>query len=517
MDAPFLELRWVGKGTSPPVEARLLSEDRTRSRGARGKRKASANYLIFGDNLLALKALAADFTGKVKCCFIDPPYNTGSAFAQYDDGLEHSPWLSFMFDRLELIRPLLAEDGSVWITIDQHEGHYLKVLCDDIFGRKNFVADVVWQKRISPDARVPLGSAHDNLLVYMKNWEAGALNRVPLAEEKRAGYRNPDNDPRGPWASTDFTAQGWRPNQMYTIVTPSGRRLEPPPGRCWKNVEARFHELVADGMIWFGQGGSARPRVKSFLSKGERVSSWTWWPNNEVGHNQEAKKESIALFGAENAFATPKPERLLQRVLEIATNPGDLVLDVFAGSGTTGAVAHKMGRRWIMAESGEHMHTHIIPRMTRIIDGKDPGGVTAATGWAGGGGFRYYRLAPSLVEKDRWGRFVLNRKFSPEMIAEALCHEEGFAYEPNPDVYWQQGRASGQAFLYFSPSALGIEDLAALSEEVGDERSLLVFCPAFSGDANAFSNLTVKKVPQCLWDRAWLGEAAGDLFKDAAE
>lgn len=371
-----LELTWIGKNERTRLEPRILIEDHSLSyphgRGAWTRARRESNKLIHGDNLLGLKALEQDYAGQVKCCFIDPPYNTGSAFKHYEDGLEHSIWLGLMRDRLEIIRRLLSDDGSLWITIDDHEAHYLKVMCDEVFGRRHFLANVVWQKRTSPDARLRLGGAHDHILVFAKNIDAVSLNKLGISVDQTKGYRNPDNDPRGVWTSTDFTAQGWRPNQMYEIVSPSGARFEPPAGRCWANVEPAFVALLKDNRIWFGTSGQARPRIKNFLAERQGIAAWSWWDNDQTGHNQEAKKESIAIFGADNAFATPKPERLIKRIPELATNPGDLVLDSFAGSGTTGAVAHKMARRWIMIELGEHCHTHIIPRLTKVIDGETP-------------------------------------------------------------------------------------------------------------------------------------------------
>ncbi len=405
-----LELTWPGKEDRPKLEPRILIENPDKSTHAAVRRSDADifdNMLIKGDNLLALKALEADYAGKVKCVFIDPPYNTGSAFTHYDDGIEHSLWLSLMRDRLELLLRLLADDGSLWVTLDDNEAHYLKVLCDEIFGRANFIANVIWQKRTSPEARVRLGTAHDDVLVYAKNADLVALNRLTMSEERASNFKNPDNDPRGTWASSDFTAQGWRPNQMYKIVSPGGVEFDPPPGRCWGNIEPAFQKLIADNRIWFGKDGRSRPRVKTFLSEQEGTSSWTWWPNSEVGHNQEAKKEIINLFGADNAFDTPKPERLLGRVVELSTNPGDLVLDSFAGSGTTGAVAHKMGRRWIMVEIGDHADTHIVPRLQKVIDGSDSGGISKAVDWKGGGGFRYFTLAPSLLTQDKYGNWVI--------------------------------------------------------------------------------------------------------------
>jgi adenine-specific DNA-methyltransferase len=504
-----LELTWIGKDQRPRLEPRILLEDPAKSHHA-PQRVSEAdlfdNRLIFGDNLLALKALEQEFAGKVKCVFIDPPYNTGSAFEHYDDGLEHSIWLSMMRDRLEIMRNLLSPDGSLWITIDDNEAHYLKVLCDEVFGRANFVANVVWQKRTSPDARIDLGAAHDHILVFASRIESAKFNKLPLSQEQASQYKNPDNDVRGSWTSTDFTAMGWRPNQMYKITTPNGTIYDPPPSRCWSNVEPEFLKLLADKRIWFGANGGTRPRVKNFLVEHEGVRSWTWWSNLDVGHNQESKREINELFGADDPFATPKPERLLRRILEIATNPGDLVLDSFAGSGTTGAVAHKMGRRWIMIELGEHCHTHIIPRLKKVIDGEDAGGITKAANWKGGGGFRYYKLAPSLLEKDKWGNWVINTQYNPAMLAEALCKLEGFTYAPSDSVYWQHGHSTERDFIYVTTQNLSDDQLQHLSDEVGANRTLLVLCAAFRGKAERYPNLTLKKIPNAVLARCEWGK-----------
>jgi adenine-specific DNA-methyltransferase len=503
-----LELTWIGKENRPRLEPRILLEDPEKSYHAKHRvndKDIFDNRLIFGDNLLALKALEQEFAGKAKCVFIDPPYNTGSAFEHYDDGLEHSIWLSLMRDRLEIIRRLLAGDGSLWITIDDNEAHYLKVLCDEVFGRRNFIANVLWQKRTSPEARLQLGAAHDHVLVYGRIAVNIQFNKLSLSDSQAKNFKNPDNDPRGPWASTDFTAQGWRPNQMYKLVTPASVEYEPPPGRCWANIESEFTRLCSEGRMWFGKDGRSRPRVKNFMEEATGVSAWSWWPNSEVGHNQEAKKEINRLFGADDAFDTPKPERLLKRVIEIATNPGDLILDSFAGSGTTGAVAHKMGRRWIMVELGEHCHTHIIPRLKKVIDGEDPGGTTKAANWKGGGGFRYYRLASSLLEKDKWDNWVINKAYNAAMLAEALCKLEGFTYGPSDSVYWQHGRSTERDFIYVTTASLTHEQLQQLSDEVGPDRSLLVLCTAFRARADRYSNLTVKKIPRAVLARCEWG------------
>ena len=357
------------------------------------------NLLIRGDNLLALKALLPFYRGQVKCIYIDPPYNTQSAFEHYDDKLEHSQWLSLMYPRLVLLRELLAEDGSIWVSIDDNEAHYLKVLMDHIFGRENFVVNALWQKRTSPDARLMLGDAHDHLLIFAKNYDQIHFAKLPPSPKQLKMYKNPDNDPRGLWVSSDYSAQGYRPNQMYEITTPGGAKYQPPLGMCWKNVESVFFQLLADNRIWFGKKNMGVPRRKTFLSESQGISAWSWWTNEEVGHTQEAKKEINRLFGADASFDTPKPERLIQRILHIATNPNDLILDSFLGSGTTAAVAHKMGRRYIGIEMGEHAETHCIPRLQKVIAGEQ-GGISTTVDWQGGGGFRYYTLADPVFLAD---------------------------------------------------------------------------------------------------------------------
>lgn len=468
------------------------------------------NMLIQGDNLLALKAMEADYAGKIKCVFIDPPYNTGSAFEHYDDGVEHSLWLSLMRDRLEILRRLLSEQGSLWITIDDNEAHYLKVLCDEVFGRENFVANVVWQKRYSRENRVIIGDAHDHILIYAKDASKlrSAFNKLPLEEKQRKVYRNPNSDPRGLWRGVSLAAQGYRPNQMYTITAPNGRQHKPPAGSCWKVIESKYLELLENGLIYFGKDGNAAPSRKQYLDDIDGVVPWTWWPHEESGHTDEAKRESQLLFGTDNAFGTPKPERLLFRIIHIATNPGDLVLNSFAGSGTTGAVAHKMGRRWIMVELGDHTLTHIVPRLKKVIDGNDPGGVTEATGWKGGGGFRFCRLAPSLLAKDRFGNWVIAKEYNAAMLAEALCKHLGFTYAPSQDAaeYWRHGDSTEGDFIYVTTQSLTYKSLKKLSEEVGPKRTLLVCCKAFNAKEDGFSNLTVKKIPhsilaKCEWGR----------------
>jgi adenine-specific DNA-methyltransferase len=518
---PRLELTWIGKENRPKLEPRILLEDSEQSYHAAQRvtdHDIFDNRLIFGDNLLALKALEQEFTGKVKLVFIDPPYNTGSAFTHYDDGVEHSIWLSLMRDRLELLRRLLTEDGSLWITIDDNEAHYLKVMCDEVFGRANFVSNVMWQKKSSPQANsVWLSDSHDHILVYAKQKEIWRPNLLPRTDDADARYSNPDNDPRGPWTSGDFTISltgGQRGAQfartgfsenIFELETPSGRKLQPTNGRCWGASPARYAELKADNRIWFGENGNNVPRIKRFLSEvQEGIVCTTVWLRSEVSDNQDAKRE-VSAFNSAHVFSTPKPEKLLSRIIQLSSRTGDIVLDSFAGSGTTGAVAHKMGRRWIMVELGEHCQTHIIPRMKMVIDGADPGGITKAVDWKGGGGFRYYRIAPSLLKEDKWGNWVISKEYNPAMLAEAVCKLEGFSYAPSETIYWQQGFSSENDFLYVTTAHLTPEQLPQLSEEVGMQRTLLVLCTAFRGKPDRFPNLTVRKIPKQVLSRCEWG------------
>lgn len=522
-----LELTWPGKQNRPRLEPRILLEDKALSHHATPRPRIAPdlfdqaadtaptafddNLLIQGDNLLALKALEGQYAGKVKCVFIDPPYNTGSAFTHYDDGVEHSMWLTLIRDRLEIIRTLLAEDGSLWITIDDNECHYLKVVCDEVFGRGNFMANMVWEKRTSRENRRVFSFNHDHLLVYAKCKSMFEKVRNPLGlnQEVLSRYKNPDNDPRGPWQSVSANAQAGHAtqSQFYSLTLPSGRNVDPPKGRCWLYTKDRMEQEIAAGNIWFGAGGDNAPRVKKFLSDSEDkgLTPETIWPASEAGTNDDAKKAMLQLLPDTPVFDNPKPEALLERVIHIATNPGDLVLDSFAGSGTTGAVAHKMGRRWIMVELGEHCHTHIVPRLKKVINGDDLGGITKAVGWQGGGGFRYYRLAPSLLKKDKWGHWVINPAYNGEMLSEAMCKLMGFSYAPSQTAFWQHGRSTETDFIYITTGSLSHDQLRSISEEVGHERTLLICCKAFMADIAAFPNLTLKKIPKtvlhkCEWD-----------------
>lgn len=500
-----LELIWIGKENRARLEPRILIEDPGNSYHAAHRvdeKDLFDNRLIFGDNLLALKALEAEFTGKIKCIYIDPPYNTGSAFTHYDDGIEHSLWLTLMRDRLELLRRLLTRDGSIWISIDDNEQAYLRVLMDEVFGRSNFVATVIWQKVYAPKSSAKFFSdMHDYVMVFARDVSQFRLSLMTRTDKQDRAYKNPDNDPRGPWRPNNLAARNYYSLGTYSITCPSGRVIPgPPKGSYWRYSEERFKELDRNGRIWWGKHGNNVPAPKIYLSEVKQgVTPQTMWFYQEVGHNQSAKKHLVSLLpDVEDLFITPKPEELIQRVFDLATQPGDIILDSFAGSGTTGAVAHKMGRRWIMVELGEHCHTHIIPRLKKVIDGDDQGGISKAVNWRGGGGFRYYRLGPTLIVEDEWGNPVINPEFNAGMLAEAMCKLEGFTFEPNAEVYWQHGRSSEADFIYVTTQFMSKEMLAKLSEDVGPKRSLLICCSAFRCDVSGFENLTVKKIPKAV-------------------
>ena len=508
-----LELTWIGKHKRPKLEARILLEDAEKSYHAKERSETAVfdNRLIFGDNLLALKALEQEFTGKVKCVFIDPPYNTGSAFTHYDDGLEHSIWLGLMRDRLEIIKRLLSDDGSLWITIDDNEAHYLKVLCDEVFGRGNFVANIIWRSSDNSNNDAKTFSVdHNHILIFSK--ESGWLSNKLDAEEKRSHFKNPDNDPRGAWFDGNpLNSPKPRENLKYNIIAPNGNVIKH-PANGWRWEQETLNAKIAAGEIRFNESMTGIKR-RTYLADMKGLPPSTLWTDLlKTGHNRQAKSEQKNIMNGLDVelFGTPKPEKLLEQVINTATNPGDLVLDSFAGSGTTGAVAHKMGRRWIMVELGEHCHTHIIPRLQKVIDGEDQGGISKAVNWQGGGGFRYFRLAPTLIVNDKWGNQIINPDYNPEMLAEALAKLEGFTYMPSESLWWQHGYSSENDFIYVTTQSLSIEQLQVLSDEVGAGRGLLICCSAWRGitadqAAERFPNLSLKKIPKMILKRCEWG------------
>ena len=512
-----LELTWIGKNVRPNLEPRILLSDSEKSYHANHRVSENDifdNRLIFGDNLLALKALEQEFTGKVKCVFIDPPYNTGSAFEHYDDGVEHSLWLSLIRERLEIVHRLLADDGSLWITIDDNEAHYLKVLCDEIFGRINFIGNVIWEKSDSPRMDAQFFSVrHDHLLTYGKNISKTLWNKLSTGGVVPNHYDKTDENGNRYYLKPlramggQGDSRATRPTLYYALIAPDGTEVFPKrqdgTDGAWRWNKAKV-ENETNRIHWTSGRNGWSVYYRIYANENALRPPETIWTHNDVGSNRTSKAEIKFLFPDLIPFSTPKPELLLQRIISISSNPEDLVLDFFAGSGTTGAVAHKMRRRWIMVELGEHCHTHIIPRLKKVINGEDQRGISKKSNWEGGGGFRYYRLAPSLLEKDKWGNWVISEKYNASMLAEAICKLEGFTYAPSDSIYWQHGYSTERDFIYVTTTSLTNDQLQHLSDEVGSENTLLVLCTSYSGDTDNYQNLTIRKIPnhvlsRCEW------------------
>ena len=506
-----LELTWIGKDDRPRLEPRVLVEDCKKSHHANvkhGQHDIFDNMLIHGDNLLALKALEQSFSGKVKCIYIDPPYNTGNAFKTYDDGLEHSIWLGLIRERISALYKLLSHDGVFFVHIDDCEMAYLKVVLDEIFGRENFVANIIWRKKSGggQDSEF-FAIEHEYILVYKKKDWRIKNDEVPpdecdfkcIVEGKKASLLKLEK-----WGTSQYRED--RPSLYYSIKDPDGKDFFPvaPDGRDgrWRkkpeNLDKKHIHWVKRGERWtpyevlyFDEAGMKTIKTRS-----------VWL---EYGNNTEAANEIKGLFGMKS-FDTPKPERLIQRILTLATDPGDLVLDSFLGSGTTAAVAHKMGRRWIGVELGDHCYTHCKVRLDKVIDGEDAGGITKAVGWKGGGGYRFYELAPTLIKVDQWGQEVINCDYNSAMLAEAVCKLEGYIYAPSQEEYFIHGHATEKAFIYVTTNFMRKKNLAAISERLGEGRHLLICCKAFDkAAAGEFDNLTVRKIPDAVLNKCEWG------------
>lgn len=417
-----------------------------------GTFNADDNLIIKGNNLLALASLQRSFAGKVKCIYIDPPYNTGNDGFNYNDSFNHSTWLIFMKNRLEYAKKLLADDGSIWISIDDDEGHYLKVLCDEIFDRKNFVATIIWQKKYGAanDAKW-ISDTHDFILVYAKDKNIWRPNLLERTDEQLSNYKNPDNDPRGLWRASDLSARTYSANCDYRIIGPTGKIFRPPPTRSWTVSRETFRQLVHENKIWWGVNRDARPMRKKFLFEVKAgITPETWWSRDFADDNKIAKYESKELFG-DNSFATPKPELLIERILTLATNAGDLVLDYHVGSGTTAAVAHKMNRRYIGIEQLDYIKTLTVERLKKVIGGEQ-GGISERVGWTGGGSFVYCELAE------------LNKKFI-DAIEQAI---DPATLENLREKIIETGFISHKV----NPAQIAAEEFAALSIE--DQKRILL-------------------------------------------
>lgn len=563
-DKPKLELTWIGKDKRPRLEPRILLEDKSLSYRAdsaapsQGDLLAEAptetfhdNLLIQGDNLLALKALEAKYAGKVKCVYIDPPFNTGQAFEHYDDGVEHSLWLTLMHQRLQIIKNLLTDDGLLWVHLDDSEVHYLKVMLDEIFGRNKFVSHISYER--SSAAGIGQGGflvdTSEHILCYkkcnlaphsVKNSSDLDIKTIKRYNKYIANFGEKKLVREFNSKSNGLPVKVYE-RQGFSIESISLRGYESRKSQIDLEIASRFDTLFRTNQVQKensfqrdlisymdkdklysvsytpSRGKSEGEEIELFYFNAELFSWLKDTSNIEDGRivkhfgltnfwrHEDIPKADIANEGGVNFSRGKKPEQLLKRILDISTKPGDLVLDSFGGSGTTGAVAHKMGRRWIMVELGEHCHTHIVPRLRKVIDGEDQGGISKAVGWQGGGGFRYLRLAPSLLKKDEWDNWVINPAYNAEMLAEAMCKHMGFEYAPSHAHFWMHGRSSESDFIYVTTGSLSHDQLHRISDEVGSERTLLICCKAFMADVNAFPNLTLKKIPRailgkCEWD-----------------
>ena len=525
-----LELTWVGKDHVSKIEPRILIEDTEISYHASkryGEDDLFDNKLIFGDNLLALKALEQDYLGQVKCVYIDPPYNTGSAFEHYDDGVEHSQWLSLMKERLVIIKNLLREDGVLFCSIDDSEFSYLSILMDEIFGRKNSCGVFIWEKKKKPSfLNASMGVVTEYILAYAKN---RSLSPPFVSGVTTVGKKYPLNNAGNSLGVLTFPAgkvifkcpdQIFKPQDMSegNIKTSLLDKLEVKNGRNlnefrlegeWRYSQKTLNEILLTNEQIVISKSPFRPNHIKDGGEPKKIKNLLTVAHFGMSTYEDATAESEALFGSANSFDYPKPEFLISTLIQTVTKKGDIVLDSFAGSGTTAAVAHKLLRRWITIEMGEHCHTHIIPRLKKVIDGKDKGGITEMTDWKGGGGFRYYKIAPSLLEKDKWNNWIINKSYNSNMLAAAVCKHEGFTYSPSDTDWWSHGYSTETDFIYVTTQTLTEEYLLALSEEVGKNKTLLIYCSAFKLNANILNeqltNLTIKKIPnslllKCEWE-----------------
>lgn len=523
----------------------------------------NGNMLIHGDNLLALKALEQDFSGSIKCIYIDPPYNTGNAFEHYDDGIEHSLWLSLMKERLVSLRNLLSEEGSIWIQIDDEEQAYLKVLCDEVFGRNNFVNMIsVNMKNIAgasgggEDKRLKKNCEY--ILIYAKRYDCmpifkGAYIYTEISELIQKYVNNGTS-----WKYTSVLVSNGEKQFIGSAIDGDGNDI-----KVYKRLNYQIksinqiakEENISEFDVYKKYGvnvfqttnaqSSIRTRIMKFRQdfqiiddvisieyipktgknkgtvyeqfyKGDKCRLFVWLKDtSEIINGKLYKKDLQGTYWdftpymknltKEGNVVFPngkKPESLVERIFEMSTNEDDIVLDSFLGSGTTSAVAHKMGRRWIGVELGNHAYTHCAVRMEKVIDGSDKGGVTQSQNWQGGGGFKFYELAPSLLKEDQFGHLVINKEYNADMLAAAMAKQEGFTYEPSEDVYWKQGRSSENDYIYTTTQFMTLESIAAIAEQMGEGESLLICCTAFQKECrNRFANITIKKIPQMLLGR----------------
>nr|WP_255573271.1 site-specific DNA-methyltransferase [Anoxybacillus sp. ST4] len=552
-----LELTWIGKDEQPKLEPRILLEDPELSYHAKERVTENDifdNRLIFGDNLLALKALEQEFAGKIKCIYIDPPYNTGNAFEHYDDGLEHSIWLNMMFARLKILHKLLREDGFIFVQIDNNEQAYLKVIMDEIFGRNNFLNMIAYER--SGSAGIGQGATFllnntEYILVYAKDKKQiekiEAKSYKPLDKEIMKRYNKILIDQGSKELIKEFNSKSnGQPvkiyiHRNYRIETISlanfNNRKDEIERLYFKYFDSIFrttnpqaensfqNELISymdKDCLYSVEYIPSRGKEKGILTNKYYLNKelFAWLKDsaeikgnqvvktNKMGdfwRNEDIPKANLANEGGVNFKRGKKPEALIKTILDMVTEEGDWVLDSFAGSGTTGAVAHKMRRRWIMIELGEHCHTHIILRMKRVIDGTDQSGISKAVNWKGGGGFRYYKLAPSLLKKDKFGNWIINPEYNAEMLAEAMCKHEGFTYNPDPEVFWKQGQSTENDFIYTTTQLVTQQMVESIVEQMKENETLLICCKAYNVNVEDFPQVTIKKIPQAILNKCEFG------------
>lgn len=541
-----LELTWIGKDSRPRLEPRILIEEPEFSYHARARRESDRfdNLLIHGDNLLALKALDADtkFCGKVKCIYIDPPFNTGAAFEHYDDGLEHSVWLGLMRERFEILKSLLAEDGAIFVQLDDRETHYCKVLLDEVFGRSNYMNTIV----VSTNKPFGFKGTSSGIFKQANHILFYAKDRQKLQLNERALYIEKGYDAQYKWVFDDTSVpeSEWTWSPIGEAVAAelgydSSKAAKKALGDSFEAEVALYAIRNADRVFRTASvsGGALAKRKATIAKSRTQPKSIVRHPNDDMDYQfingervlwyrerlqkingemlpaelitdiwTDISVEGLAAEGGVDFPKGKKPEKLIGRVIDLVTEPGDIVLDSFAGSGTTGAVAHKMGRRWILVELGDHAKTHVVPRLKKVIDGSDKSGVSEAAGWKGGGGYRFCRLAPSLLEKDAWGNWVIRKEYNPAMLAEAMCKHFNYAYAPSTEHYWMHGSSSETSFIYVTTSSLTFEQLRAISDEVGENRSLLICCTAYEAKGESLPNLTLRKIPGAVLDRCEWGK-----------
>lgn len=560
-----LELTWIGKGKEPKLEPRILIYDKEKSYGD----ETTENMLIHGDNLLALKALEKDYTAKIKCIYIDPPYNTGSAFEHYDDNLEHSTWLSLMKQRIEILKNLLSEEGSIFIQIDDEEQAYLKVLCDEIFGRKNFINMIsVNMKNIAgasgggEDKRVKKNCEY--ILIYSKNYLKlppfkGQFTHTEISEMVEEYNRIGKS-----WKYTTAIVYEGEKEYIGSTVDGDGNEIKIylRHNAVFKTIKQLMKEenlTLKEAYVKYGSKvfqtampqSSIRPRVMEKLKelgikndllsieyvpktgrnkgkmyeqfyKGENCRLFAWLKDVSIEIDGVLYKKDLQgtywdfvsetkNLTKEGSVTFPngkKPEQLISQILDMATCEGDLVLDSFLGSGTTAAVAHKMGRKWIGIELGDHCYTHCKPRLERVIDGEDKGGVTKSLNWKGGGGFKFYELAPSLLKKDFLGQYVIDReKYDDEKLAMAIAKINGYKYAPDNECFFKQGKATEQSYIFTTTNYVTAEYLSMIANELKENEYLLVCCSAYDvGLADKYDNIYLKKIPLSVLDKCEFGK-----------